>query len=303
MKKFEIRKIVTPIDFSETSMLAIEHAGHMANLFKAEVILVHVQEKSWHGFNIIEPEAAFEVPPEMSQRVQTKLEEVAQGIGRDYGVQASAIVTNGNVYNEIIAIVEDLDADVIVMGTHGVSGFEEFFIGSNTYRVVTQSKIPVLSVQGHAKSLGFKEILLPIDDSDHSRQKVMQVLQIAKYYNSRVHITGLLDDSYMDEAKLRLKLEQVKRFLSNAGVSCVMEVLRGRNQAVMTIDHAKNINADLIAIMTDQEENLSGRFIGPYAQQVVNHSSVPVLSIKPIEGHYEFPDTTGDSMPFDGRPD
>lgn len=301
MKKFEIKKIAAPIDFSETSMLAIEHAGHMANLFKAEVILVHVQEKNWHNFNIIEPEAAFEVPPGMSDRIQGKLDELAQGLGRDYGVKASAIVTNGNVYNEIISVTKDAGADLIVMGTHGVSGFEEFFVGSNTYRVVTRSSMPVLSVQGHAKNIGFKEILLPIDDSDHSRQKVNHTLQIAKYNNSRVHIAGL-NDGDLDEGKMRVKLEQVSRFLTNAGVNCTIQMLKGNNQAVMTIEHAKKINADLIVIMTDQEENIMGRFMGPYAQQIVNHSNIPVLSVHPEEGRYEFPDLTGDSMPFDGRP-
>lgn len=301
MKKFEIKKIVTPIDFSETSMLAIEHAAHMAKLYDAEIVLVHIQEKHWAHFNIIEPEATFEIPPDLADRIQSKLEEVAQAVTRDHGVRASAIVSNGNVYNEIIALVTDIDADLIVMGTHGVSGFEEFFIGSNTYRVVTRANVPVLSVQTHAKSVGFKEILLPIDDSDHSRQKVMHALTIAKAYKSRVHAVGLLDESYMDEGKLRIKLEQVEKFLTNAGITCKTEIIRGTNQSVMTMSHAKMISSDLIVIMTDQEENLSGRFLGPYAQQVVNHSWIPVLSVKPEEGMYEFPDLTGDSMPFDGR--
>lgn len=301
MKKFEIKKIAAPIDFSETSMLAIEHAGHMANLFKAEVVLIHVQEKNWHNFTIIEPEATFEVPPGMTERVHGKLDELAQGISRDYGVKASAIVTTGNVYNEIIKITGEVGADLIVMGTHGVSGVEEFFVGSNTYRVVTRAKVPVLSVQTHVKNVGFKEILLPIDDSEHSRQKAHHALQIAKYYNSRVHIAGL-NDGDLDEGKLRVKLEQVARFLTNAGVNCVIEMLKGSNQAVMTIEHAKKINTDLIIIMTDQEENIMGRFIGPYAQQIVNHSPIPVLSIHPEEGKYGFPNLTGDSMPFDGRP-
>jgi nucleotide-binding universal stress UspA family protein len=303
MKKFEIRKIATPIDFSETSMLAIEHAGHMASLFKAEIVLVHVQEKNWQHFNIIEPEATFEVSPDFAERVQGKLEELAQSIANDYGVKASAVVSNGNVHNEIIAIVEETKADIIVMGTHGASGFEEIFIGSNAYRVVTRSSVPVLTVQTHAKNVGFKEILLPIDDSDHSRQKVRNALVIARQYDARVHITGLYDSDTMDEGKLKVKLEQVKRFLEEGGVRCVTEIVKGSNQATLTLKHAKMINADLIVIMTDQEENFTGRFIGPYAQQVVNHSWTPVLSIKPVEGRYEFPDTSGDSMPFDGRPD
>ena len=301
MKKFEIRKIVTPIDFSETSMLAIEHAAHMAKLFNSEIILAHVQEKNWQGFNIIEPEATFEVPPNFLERMQAKLEELAQKVSTDYGVKTSAIVTNGNVYNEIISIVDEADADLIVMGTHGTSGFEEFFVGSNTYRIVTRSKVPVLSVQTHTRNVGFKEIVLPIDDSDHSRQKVNHALMIARHYNARVHVTGLLD-SGMDEGKFMVKLEQVNRFLHNGGVNSVIEVVRGSNQAALTIKHAKQVNADLIIIMTDQEENLTGRFLGPYAQQVVNHSWIPVLSIKPEEGNYEFPSLTGDSMPFDNRP-
>lgn len=56
MKPFNVKKILIPIDFSETSLLAIEHAGFMAKLFKADLILLHVLEKNWEKFNIVEPQ-------------------------------------------------------------------------------------------------------------------------------------------------------------------------------------------------------------------------------------------------------
>jgi nucleotide-binding universal stress UspA family protein len=53
------------------------------------------------------------------------------------------------------------------------------------------------------------------------------------------------------------------------------------------------VNADLIVIMTDQEEDITGRLMGTFAQQIINHSKIPVMSIQPVQGYVEFPHLGG----------
>jgi nucleotide-binding universal stress UspA family protein len=169
------------------------------------------------------------------------------------------------------------------MGTHGVSGFEEFFIGSNAFRVVTEATCPVLSVQKHSIKPGFNRILLPIDSSSSSLEKVRYAAEIAKKYNSTILILGILSVADDDAAaKLEIRLEQVEEFLDKKDVNFESSVVEGENLASISLKQAKKLKADLICIMTEQEENLTGLFLGPYAQQVVNHSKIPVLSIKPL---------------------
>lgn len=282
MKAFNIQKILIPIDFSETSMLAIEHAGFTAQLFKAELVLLHVVEKHWEQFSIITPELRISSPDDLTNAIEKKLQETAAAIRSKYGVKSTSVTSTGNIFNEILSVSKEQKVDLVVMGTHGTSGVVEFFIGSNTFKMVTQSECPVISVQSHAKKLGFKDILLPIDDSAHSRQKINHAIVLAKHFASKIHILGLADSSEeSDRKKFEIKLDHIEEYLKKCGLPYSRKTVEGRNQAKTTYDYAKSVNADLIVIMTDQDEDLTGRLMGTFAQQIINHSKIPVLSIQP----------------------
>ncbi len=294
MKPFNIQKILIPIDFSETSMLAIEHAGFTAQLFKAELVLLHVVEKHWEQFSIIAPELRVLPPSDLANAIEKRLEEVAADIRSKYGVKSISVTSTGNIFNEILSVSKEYAVDLVVMGTHGTSGVMEFFIGSNTFKMVTQSDCPVVSVQAHSKKLGFTDILLPIDDSAHSRQKVNHAITLAKHFASKIHVLGLADTT--DETgrkKLEIKLDQIEEYIKKCDLPYTRKTVEGKNQAKITYDYAKKINADLIIIMTDQDEDITGRLMGTFAQQIINHSKIPVMSIKPVMGNIEYPSLIG----------
>ncbi len=289
MKSFKIEKILIPIDFSETSLLAIEHAAFTAQLFKADLVLLHVVENHWERFNIVVPELRIDPPNGIINAVEKRLEEIAGNIRSKYGVKSICITSNGTIFSEIISVSKEHTVDLIIMGTHGISGFAEFFVGSNTYKVATQSECPVISIQMNAKNLGFKEILLPIDLSEHSRQKVHHAVVLAKHFASQIHLVGLEDSSDESELKkLELHLDQIENFIKKNEIACVRTMVTAANQAKMTIDYATEVDADLIIIMTDQDENITGRLMGTYAQQIINHSKTPVMSIQPIVGNSDW---------------
>ena len=289
MRSFKIEKILVPIDFSETSMLAIEHAAFTAQLFKAELVLLHVIEKHFEKFNIVVPELRVESPSGMTNAVEKRLEDVAQNIRTKYGVKSTCSTTDGNIFTEVISISKEHKTDLVIMGTHGASGFVEFFVGSNTFKVASQSECPVISIQAQAKRLGFKDIVLPIDLSAHSRQKVHHAIVMAKHFSSIIHLVGLEDSKDESELKkLHQHMDQIEEFITKNELACIKKFLPATNQAKMTIDYATEINADLIIIMTDQDENLSGRLLGSYAQQIVNHSKTPVMSSQPSFGNADW---------------
>lgn len=285
MQPFKIEKILIPIDFSETSLLAIEHATFIAQLFKAELVLLHVVEKHWEKFSIVVPEMRIARPDDIINSIEKRLESIASDIRSTHGIKSICITANGTIFSEIISVSKEHKVDLIMLGTHGTSGVAEFFIGSNAYKVVTSADCPVISVQTHSQKLGFKDILLPIDDSAHSRQKVNHAIVLARQLSAKIHIVGLVDFEIDEELhKFELKLEQIEEYISKCNLTSTKEIIRGKNQATMTADYAKSIGADLIIIMTDQDENITGRLLGPYAQQIVNHSKIPVMSIQPIVG-------------------
>jgi nucleotide-binding universal stress UspA family protein len=123
---------------------------------------------------------------------------------------------------------------------------------------------------------------LPIDDSAHSRQKVNHAIVLAKHFASKIHILGLADsDDETERKKFEIKLDQIEEYIKKCDLPYSRKTVDGKNQAKTSYDYAKSINADLIVIMTDQDENITGRLMGTYAQQIINHSKIPVMTIQP----------------------
>lgn len=287
-KKFQIKKILIPYDFSETAELALEHAAFMSKLHKAEIQLLHVIES--YSFTtaissaFTKSQTAFESKIESSANV--RLKQIADKLHHSSGMNVTCNTEVGKIYKKIIQVSEQDNVDIIVMGTHGGSGFQEYLMGSNSYKVVMGAPCPVITVQTHAKKIGFKDIVLPIDNSSVSRQKVTFAIEIAKHYNSVIHIAGIMTMSDVEMQRIfEVKVHQVKDFVEEHEVPYTVKMFKGDNIATITMDYSSQINADLIVIMTEQES--SGLFMGSFAQQIVNHSKIPVMSVRPQESDPE----------------
>ncbi len=284
-KPFHIRKILIPFDFSETSELALEHAVFMAKLHKAEIHLLHVIES--YSFTSAISHAFGKSQSEFEEKIESsaneKLQQLADRLHHDSGMGVMYRTELGKIYKKIVTLAEEMETDIIIMGTHGVSGFQEFLVGSNTYKVVMSAPCPVISVQTHATKIGFKNIVLPIDNSPTSRQKVKHAIELAKHYNSVVHIAGMMTMGDTElQRKFEVKVHQVRNYLEEHEVAHSVKIFKTDNTASTTIDYATQVACDLIIIMTDQVG--SSLFMGNFAQQIINHSKIPVMSIRPDEG-------------------
>lgn len=287
MYTLDIKKILIPTDFSETANLALEHAVKMASLVDAQITLVHVVSTFAFRVNLPELEVDEAEGKKLSTVVGSKLASIAEEIGSKHGVKVTTMVTSGRIREEVVRIADEIDADIIILGTHGVSGLREFFMGSNAFRIVSEAACPVLSVQDSGKGVGFSNIVVPIDNSFHSREKLGIAVRMANAYDAEIHVCGLRSYDHDDEdlnAKFRMKMKQVEDYLKEREVKFSTTTLFCSNIATATMDFANEKNADLIVIMNEQEINSTGFFMGPYAQQVVNHSPIPVLSIRPTTG-------------------
>tara|TARA_R110000868_G_scaffold409451_1_gene694943 strand:+ start:1269 stop:2183 length:915 start_codon:yes stop_codon:yes gene_type:complete len=298
---FELNKILIPIDFSETSKNALEHAAQICKKFDAKLHLMHV----YTSFNMsvlpnIDVVGYQRNDSETKDLITEELNNIGNELNQKFNISYQIEVRDGSISKEIAAAAIETKADLIVMGTHGVSGFEEFFLGSNAYRTVTASTVPVLTVQGNAKLSNYDRILVPIDSSKHTRDKITQVVSFAKMFNSKVHLVGLITEEHEEERNIfNLKIKQIEEHFDNQGINYESEILNGDNIAEMTLKHSKKIDASLIVIMTEQEAS-TGLFIGPYAQRIVNHSKTPVLSVTPIQILQSFSQgqLAGDYRPF-----
>ncbi len=269
-----INSIVVPVDFSEDSVNAVKKAFSLAHRSSAKVHLVHVNRVQTLPaiFNVT-------ITSEDDEETERRFTELLNHLPH-YGVTVTTSIIAGRVGPTIVRFAEEREADLIVMGTHGVAGFEEFWAGSNAYRVVSRAHCPVLTIRGSFYKDGFRKIVLPIDTTVTTRQKVPFTLELAKIYRAEIHVLGVcIDESNEFVAKLTAYCAQVARYLQTYEVKLVSEMVVGDNPTLMAMNYAKSIDADLISIMTEQETSLSNTFMGAYAQQMVNHSHIPVLSM------------------------
>lgn len=280
-KDFNVKKILIPFDFSETASLSLDHAVNMAKLKQAEIVLLHIVETVTLPSSLSHAFSGFEKKVETASN--DKLKELADNLHLQHGIPVHILTDVGKIYKQITHTARQAHIDLIIMGTHGAEG-HKYSIGSNTTRVVQESHCPVLAVQQHATSMGFKKIILPIDDSPESRQKVNHALEISKMYNAEVIVVGLMHGSSEDyRRKFRIKIEQVEDWLLEHGVDAKTEIVNSDDRAKTTLRVAEEMQGDLIIIMTEQEPGIASLLMGSYASKIINHSKIPVMTVRPAE--------------------
>jgi nucleotide-binding universal stress UspA family protein len=285
MITLDTKKIIITTDFSETSLLAIKHGASLAKCCSGEVYLLHIITKHWEQFNVFTPNVTVDSIEKGSVAVQAKMAELATEIRRDYGVTVTTVVNTGNPTSEIVKFAKEINAGMVIMGTHGYSAWEDLTIGSNAMKVITKSPCPVLTMSQYATKLGYKNIVLPIDNSAHSRQKVVLTLELAKRFGAQVSIVGVLaTNEEKEKGSMEIMLKQVETAAKDKEINYTTKLIENvKNRAVAIVEYCNAVNGDLITIMTDQDAEVSGFFLGPFALQVIHHAKVPVLSIKPEE--------------------
>jgi len=268
--------IIVGMDFSEGSLNALNFAVQIANVTDSNIMMVWVDKKKNAGTVYSN---AFDPRLEAKKRFEDLIEEFGPRLKNGKFLYK---IRNGKVYKEIVNQAKYHDAFLIVAGTHGTSGFEEFWIGSSAYKIVTYAPCPVITLRyGEDWDSKIEKIVFPVDSSRETRQKINLAAYLAEVYGAEIMILSL----YSSKAENLIDLVdryagQVKDYLEEREIAYSQHSLECENLTDATIEFAKEKDADLIVIMTEQETTTANILLGTYAQQMVNHSPIPVLSIR-----------------------
>lgn len=270
-----MKQIIVATDFSKCSIHALEYAIRLSNTLKTNILMVWVDSDR--------TEESVLSPTDISRKEITSL---FDQLIEKYGPQLkhgemTYKIRKGKVHAEVANQAKYSDAMIVIAGTHGVSGFEEFWIGSNAYRIVIHAPCPVITVRtSYDSDSGINRIVIPIDSTLETRQKIPFSTKLAKYFNAEVHVLSLYTTSIRAvRNKVDNYSKQVAKYLEDENVKYTIEAVEAENVTNCTIDYAKKVDADIIAIMTEQETTTANLFLGAYAQQMVNHSPIPVLNV------------------------
>jgi len=275
-----MKNILVPIDFSKDSMNAFMHSIIFANTLKANLRMINVRKSKDY-------DQPFIIKGTDSTYRKT-VEDFCKGIVSKYqqiynaGGKLDFVIQSGKIYKAIMDQATKDKTDLIIMGTHGVSGFEELFLGSNAYRVVSKAPCPVLTIRNGFKRKTIKKIILPIDAHTETRQKIPFTVELAKEFDAEIHVVDVRSTDRTDiKKKLKRYGDQAMQYVKDHGVKGVRSSKRGSNVADITIAYAVHANADIIAIVSNQRGTPLNMHLSTAAQQMVNHSPIPILSSHP----------------------
>ena len=278
-------KILVPIDFYEQSMVALGQAVNLAKIKKSGIVLLSVIKEQ----SIMQTLFTDDTSDELKVKVKEKLDSIALEYSKKHGINVDAMVSKGKIYEQINEVAEMISADLIVMGTNGSQGRSSKIIGSNAERVVRLSKCPVITIKGKDHRNGCENIILPIDLEKETKQKVTYALEYARYWNATIRVVSVvLRDNQAVRTKLIKNINQVKNFIIKAGVKCTTELIEGEKKQTLgdfVFEYGKRFDADLIMIMTKNEESFSNT-ISDTVRYIINNSEVPIMSIRPKESRF-----------------
>jgi nucleotide-binding universal stress UspA family protein len=278
--------LLIPVDFNEQSLVALEQSYNLARLLQTELVLLYVHEER----DFINSLFSKEQKQQISEDINHRLEEIASEISQKTGLRVSPVVKRGKVHAAILETAEQYNSRFILMGTNDEQSDQEknSLIGSNTSKVIRQSKIPVITFNTKTHFDGCRSILLPLDLTKETRQKVTHAIQMAKLFGSTIKVISVLwdADSRAIRQQLMAQLAQAQSFIREAGIKCETQLIETGSSAQDLVPAILNYSEeqqdiDLIMIMTQQENRLVEFFIGSAAQQIIRESTIPVMSIIP----------------------
>ncbi|MCL6294363.1 universal stress protein [Jejuia spongiicola] len=276
-----MKKIIVPIDFSKHSEFALKASAKLAKKNNAELLILHMLEMSDIMLNATDglqnQKAAF-----FFKLAEQKFNDF---LDKDYlkDIKITPIVKHFKVFSEVNDVALKHDADLIVMGSHGVSGAKEFFIGSNTERVVRNADIPVLVVKNNLNQIDFHDVVFACDFSEKSIKAYLNASKLFDKMGSKVYLVYV--NLPNDRFKNSLEIERlVVNFFTKAdgNLDKMKDVHYVSDYTVEDgiLNFSIKMGADLIAMPTHGRKGLSHFFQGSVGEDVANHSTLPVITFK-----------------------
>lgn len=281
MNKTNNNTILVPIDFSEVAHNALGHALKVADVYKNEVTVLYILDEGNFLGNLFGGNQNAEL---MHEAVEMKLDKVIAEANQQYpNVKINKLIDSGKIYKVITSIANEGNYDSIIMGTNGASGLHQI-TGSNASRVINYALVPVVVVKEKSIGNGYEKIVLPIDMTRESRQKISWAVHLAKKFNSTIHVIYENTTNEEFRNKIYAAVNQTQDILASNGAKFIVRGLDEEKYpdsfAEDTLAYANEIDADLIIIMTQQEKGFSEFLLGSYAQQIVNHAGkIPIMCI------------------------
>jgi nucleotide-binding universal stress UspA family protein len=257
--------VIVPWDFTHITRNAFLHALKLTETKNNPIILL----------NIVKKEKEVET-------AEIELEKAKKEIVEKYNTSVEITVKVGSIFSTIAEYALEVDALMVLMGTHGIQGMQKL-TGSWALKVIASSKIPFIVIQGPPKSNNYTNIVFPIDFKSESKEKLQWVKYLAENFNSKVSVLVPNTSDKLIANKINANLNFAKKYLEGKDINYEITSSMAKGSfAKQTLDFARYIDADIIAIVITKDISINDYVFGAEEQQIIaNNLEIPVICINP----------------------
>lgn len=259
----KIKRLLVPTDFTEVSLSTLQNAASLAERASAKLCQLHIVESQ------------SEVP-----QARRRLEAVSNSLKQDFKIDIVNIIRIGDFMESIGNVACEIDADLVLMGTHGIKGMQ-WITGSNAMKILTNSPVPIIINQA-IENIQIKSIVVPLDFNLESRQKLDTTVKIALVNKARLHLYVKREKDEILLDKMNKMVHQVSSYISDHKLDYTLSYEDEEIDEDRLLEFSHRIGADLISIVNYQEKEFTALFSISREQHIItNKYKIPVLCVNP----------------------
>ena len=275
-----MKKILVPTDFSDTAEHALKIAAKLAKKHNSEIYLLHMLELP---MQLIDPVGGGNSQnlPESIFFMKLAHQRFAKLMARPFlkDIKVHETVMFHQAFEGIMEVSEQYSCDIIIMGSHGASGFKEMFIGSNTEKVVRSSAIPVLVIKNEHEDFEVENFIFATDADVSNKHTLETAYNFSKLIEAEFHLLFInTPNNFITSTEVR---ERIEYFVADTGIEDYkMHIYNDVSVEKGILNFARKKNKALIGISTHGRKGLAHFFNGGISEDLVNHARMPVVTFK-----------------------
>ena len=273
-----MKRILVPTDFSKHAEYALRVAAQIAKKNNSKIYLLHMLELPHQGSDAVSSGSAIPQIMYFKEMAINKLETLMDADFLE-GINVSEIIQFGKAFDGIMEISKKNSVDLIVMGSHGASGYEEMFIGSNAEKVVRSSDVPVLVIKNEIEEFKANKLVFASDFSDEIKKPFAKLVEFATIFNSHLDLVMINTPNSFKSTAVAEKI--MSDFLEETNfTNYSTHIYNDVNVEKGILNYSSSVDADLIGMCTHGRTGFSHFFNGSISEDLVNHTVRPVITFK-----------------------
>ena len=274
-----MKKILVPFDFSKEAEYALQLAVQIAGESDSSVNLMNVIEHptpssfKTMGIEDYDPMENLYIT-KLIEKVKNGMDEIMSNEAYNE-VDLNYKIVLGNAFNELTEEIDTNGCDLVIMGTTGSSGLEEFFVGSNAEKIVRHAKCPVITLRNEVDLDDIEDIVFATDMDLTTDKFISELLKLQEFFDAQLRLVRINTPAHFNSS--REDIARMKQFATRYKIKNFnFEVYNHTSEEEGIINYAEDIDAGIIAMGTHQRSGINHFFNDSLAEEVVNHAVRPV---------------------------